>query len=69
MCQTRVQVLSKNCEGQRRLPPHSRASIGGGAASGDMTLQSRYFDLLTDARRATIADTLTPKPAASVAKP
>ena len=27
-------------------------SIGGGAASGDKVLQSRYFDLLTEARRA-----------------
>jgi chitinase len=27
-------------------------SIGGGAASGNKTLQARYFDLLTDAKRA-----------------
>lgn len=34
-------------------------SIGGGAASGDKTLQSRYFDLLTDARRAGFIARLT----------
>ena len=30
-------------------------SIGGGSASGDKTLLSRYFDLLTDAKRAAFA--------------
>lgn len=34
-------------------------SIGGGAASSDKALLARYFDLLTDAKRATFAAKIT----------